>query len=108
MKQDAEWNAVSISYDPLTLYSYRSIEETILVQTEDQYPFATVYDQEMSFYSFRQEGMSNPQGYERLNTKVDVGEATGVTGQHKSLLARACCSGTNSWNNCCHLLKLDS
>ena len=84
MKQDTEWNSVSISYDPLTLY--RLIEKTILAQTEDQYPFATVYDQEMSFYSFRQEGMSNPQWYERFNTKVDVGEAIGVTRQHKSLL----------------------
>ena len=69
MKQDAEWNAVSISYDHLTLY--RLIEKTILAQTEDQYPFATVYSQEISFYSFRQESMSNPQWYERFNTKVE-------------------------------------
>ena len=62
------------------------IEKTILSQTEDQYPFATVYDQELSFYSFRQETMSNPQWYERFNTKVDVGDAIGVTRQHKSLL----------------------
>ncbi len=26
-----------------------------LAQMEDQYPFATVYDQELGFYSFRQE-----------------------------------------------------
>ena len=69
IKQDAEWNAVSISYDHLTLY--RLIEKTILAQTEDQYPFATVYSQEISFYSFRQESMSNPQWYERFNTKVE-------------------------------------
>jgi hypothetical protein len=42
MKQDTDWNTVSISYDPLTLY--RLIERNVLVQTEDQYPFATVYD----------------------------------------------------------------
>jgi hypothetical protein len=43
MKQDTEWNVVSTSYDPLRLYHL--IEQTILAQTEDQYPFATVYDQ---------------------------------------------------------------
>jgi hypothetical protein len=84
MKQDTDWTTVSTSYDPLTLY--RLIEKTVLAQTEDQYPFATVYDQELAFYSFRQESLSNPQWYERFNTKVDVGEAIGVTRQHKVLL----------------------
>jgi hypothetical protein len=85
MKQDADWSTVSVSYDPLTLY--RLIEKTVLAQTEDQYLFATVYDQELSFYSFRQsDNMRNPQWYEHFNTKVDVGEAIGVTRQHKALL----------------------
>jgi hypothetical protein len=43
MKQDTDWAVVSTSYNPLTLC--RLIERTILAQTEDQYPFATVYDQ---------------------------------------------------------------
>ena len=77
MKQDADWNTVSTLYNPLTLY--RLIEKTVLAQTEDQYPFATVYDQELNFYSFRQETMSNPQWYEKFNTKVDVGSAIGIT-----------------------------
>jgi hypothetical protein len=84
MKQDTDWAVVSTSYDPLMLY--RLIERTILAQTEDQYPFATVYDQELSFYSFKQETLWNPQWYERFNTKVDVSEAIGVTRQHKVLL----------------------
>jgi hypothetical protein len=85
MKQDVDWTTVSISYDPLTLC--RLIEKTELAQTEDQHPFATVYDQEMSFYSFCQsDAMSNPQWCKRFNTKVDVGVAIGVTCQHKSLL----------------------
>jgi hypothetical protein len=78
MKQDPGFIAVSTSYDPLLLY--RLIEKTILAQTEDQYPFAPVYEQESSFYSFRQEQMTNPQWY------VDVGGAIGVTRQHKVLL----------------------
>jgi hypothetical protein len=43
MKQVMDWAVVSTSYDPPTLY--RLIERTILAQTEDQYPFSTVYDQ---------------------------------------------------------------
>jgi len=84
MKQDADWNTVSTSYDPLQLY--RLIEKTILAQTEDQYPFATVYNQDLGLYSFRQEIMTNAQWYERFNTKVDVANAIGVTRQHKVLL----------------------
>jgi hypothetical protein len=59
MKQDTDWNTVIISYNPLTLY--RFIERTVLAQTEDQKPFAMVYDQEFLFYSFKQENLSNPQ-----------------------------------------------
>jgi hypothetical protein len=59
MKQDIDYKTVSTSYDPLLLY--RLIETTILAQTEDQYPFATVYEQEASFYSFRQEQMTGKQ-----------------------------------------------
>jgi hypothetical protein len=84
MKQDTDWNTVSTSYDPLTLY--RLIEKTVLAQTEDQYPFATVYDQEAAFYAYRQESLSNAQYYERFNTKIDVGDAIGVTHQHRVLL----------------------
>jgi hypothetical protein len=84
MKQDTEWNTVSISYDQLTLY--RLIERTVLAQTEDQYPFATVYDQELSFYLFKQDNLSNPQCYEHFKTKVDVSGVIKVTQQHKVLL----------------------
>jgi hypothetical protein len=84
MKQDMDWTNMITSYDPLTLYIL--IERTVLAQTEDQYPFTTVYDQELSFCSFRHEDLSNPQWYERFNTKVDVEDAIGVTRQHKVLL----------------------
>jgi hypothetical protein len=84
MKQDTEWVVVSTSYDPLALYCL--IEQTILTQTEDPYPFATVYDQKLSFYTFKQETLLSPQWYERFNTKVDLSEAIGVTRQRKVLL----------------------
>jgi hypothetical protein len=84
MKQDIDWNVASTSYDPLDLYQL--MEKMMLVQMEDRYPFATVCDQERGFYLFRQETMSNPQWYEKFNTKVDVGSAIGITQQHKVLL----------------------
>ena len=83
MKQDTDWNAVPVSYGPLTLYQL--MEKTILAQTEAQYPCATVYDQEMSFYSFRQDNMSNPQWHERFNMKIDIGDAIGVIHQRNLL-----------------------
>jgi hypothetical protein len=73
MEQDMDWAIVRTPYDPLTLYLL--IDQTILAQTEDQYPFITVYDQYLSLYSFKQETVSNPQWYERFNTQ-----------QHKVLL----------------------
>jgi hypothetical protein len=84
MKQDNDWNMANTSYNPLELY--RLIKKMTLAQTEDQYPFATVYDQELSFYSFWQETMSNPQWYKKFNTKVGVGSAICVTQQQKVLL----------------------
>ncbi len=84
MKQDTNWNTASTSYNPLDLYQL--LQKTILAQTEDQYPFATVYNQELGFYSFWQETMSNLEWYKKFNTKVDVGSAIGVTQQHKVLL----------------------
>ena len=75
---------VRTSYDPLTLYQL--IEKTFLGQMEDQYPFATVYNQELGFYAFRQDTLSNPQCYERFNKKMVIIEAIGVTLQHKVLL----------------------
>jgi hypothetical protein len=84
MKQDTDWNMTSMSYNPLELY--RLIKKMTLAQTEDQYPFATVYNQDLNFYSFQQETMSNPQWYKKFNTKVDVGLAISITRQHKVLL----------------------
>jgi hypothetical protein len=84
MKQDTNSNMTSMSYNPLELFWL--IKKMTLAQTEDQYPFTTVYDQELNFYSFRQETMSNPQWYKKFNTKVDVGSAISITQQHKVIL----------------------
>ena len=84
LKQERTWAVVSVSYNPLQFY--RLIERVILVQTEDQYPFATIYDQEQSLYLFRQENLTSTKWYKRFNKKIDVGTAIGVTRQHEALL----------------------
>jgi hypothetical protein len=68
MKQDTNWNMVSTSYNSLDLYQLT--EKTMLVQMEDQYPFATVYNQELRFYSFHQKTMSNPQWYKNSTQRL--------------------------------------
>jgi hypothetical protein len=60
-KQDVNWNTVKTAQDPIQLYHL--IEKTVLAQSEDQYPCATVYDQEMYLYMSRQETMSNTKCY---------------------------------------------
>ena len=45
MKHDTNWETARTSYDPLKFMVL--IEKTILDQIEDQYPFATVYEQEV-------------------------------------------------------------
>ena len=84
MKHDPDWTKTSESYSPLALLQL--IEKTILVQTKDQYPYATVYEQECALYTFAQHTLSNEQWYERFNTKVDVGNAIDVTRQHRVFL----------------------
>lgn len=84
MKYDKDWDAVSVSYSPLLLMNM--IERIVLAQTEDQFPFATVYEQECALLGFHQNELTNEQWYERFNTKVDVGAAIGVTRQHRVLL----------------------
>ena len=62
------------------------IERTILAQTEYQHPFSTIYEQEVEFYSFHQQILTNDQCYDKFNTKVDTRFSIGVTRQHKYLI----------------------
>ena len=57
-----------------------------MAQTEDQYPFAIVYEQDLSLYGFHQNVLTNDQWHEKFNTKVDVGDAIGVTRDHEVLM----------------------
>ena len=85
IKYDIDWYQGSISYKPLQLLAL--IDKTILAQTEDQYPFSTVNEQECSVYSFSHKILSNKQCYEWLNTNIDVGSDILVTRKHQAILS---------------------
>ena len=59
MKHDNNWDTASTSYDTLEFMAL--IEKTILAKTEYQYPFTTVYEQEVEFYNFNQQNLTNDQ-----------------------------------------------
>ena len=84
MKQDVICITVTTSSDQLQLISI--INKTVLAQTEDQYPFAIVYEQELLLYSFHQNTMTNDQWYDQFNSKVDDVTAIGFTRQHSVIL----------------------
>jgi hypothetical protein len=83
MKRNASWTTVSMSYDPLELY--KVIERVVLKQTEDQYPFAAVHEQNLAVLNTKQGGLTNTQWYERFNMQYDVAHSVGVEFEHKVL-----------------------
>ncbi len=74
---------VSASYNPLKLY--RLIEQVVLKQTKDQYPFAAVHNQSLAMLNNKQGGLSNTQWYEHFNMQHDVARSVGVELGHKVL-----------------------
>ena len=81
---DTDWYNAGESYDPLTVLNL--IDKKILSQTKYQYWYATVYDQECEIYGHQQQNLTNKQYCEKFNTKVDVGEDTGIKIQHRVLI----------------------
>ena len=77
MKQEKKWEVVGASYDPLELY--KLIESVVLKlkQTEDQYIVAAMWDQYKQVFNAQQGSLSNTEYYEKLITKVEVGESVG-------------------------------
>ena len=84
LKPEAQWTQVKASDDPLLLIAL--IERVVLSQTDDQYPYAAVYENECALYGFQQNELSNQTWYEKFNTKSEIGAAIGVTRQHRVLL----------------------
>jgi hypothetical protein len=104
-EQDTDWTIVKTAQDTIQLY--RLIEKTVLAQTEDQYPCATVYNQEMSLYVSWQETMSKPKWYEQFNTRADVANTVSVTTrEHKAILEYVAQeTHTNNFDNLTNIQK---
>jgi hypothetical protein len=78
MKQDAAWQGVSDSYDPLQLF--KLIEKIILKQLDDQYKIAIIMEQLTLLLVYCQDdGVMNAAYYDQFKTKVDVAEHIGVS-----------------------------
>jgi hypothetical protein len=78
MKQDAAWQGVSDSYDPLQLLQL--IEKIILKQLDNQNKIAINMEQLKLLLAYRQDdGVMNAAYYDQFKTKVDVIEHIGVS-----------------------------
>ena len=75
-KQHKDWAAVEASGDPLMLF--KLIDKIVMAHSEEQYPFATVYKQHLSFFGFQQGEMSNVEFYDRHVTRSEVDQAIGI------------------------------
>jgi hypothetical protein len=70
MKQDAAWQGVSDSYDPLQLLQL--IEKIILKQLDNQYKIAIIMEQLKLLLAYQQDdGVTNAAYYDRSKTRVD-------------------------------------
>ena len=83
MKSDNDWDSVNKSYDPIKLY--KLMERAILKHNDNEYIFATAYEQEMAVRSFKQGNLSNTQYVEKFNTRYDVAKSVGVEFGYASL-----------------------
>ena len=84
MKDDPDCDNTSELYNPITLL--KTIEKIIMAQTEDQYCYASVYNQECELYSFQQHSLTTEQYCERFNKNIGVWVAIGITIQHHVLI----------------------
>ena len=84
MKSYPEWEILEQYGDPLLII--KVIEKHLLSHTEDMCPFASVYEQERTMYTFHHNYLTNDQWYKKFNTRSDSANDTGVTRQHKVLL----------------------
>ncbi len=78
MKQDAVWQVVSDSYNPLKLL--KLIEKIILKQSDNQYKIAIIMEQLKLLLAYCQDdGVTNAAYYDQFKTRVDVAEHIGVS-----------------------------
>ncbi len=78
MKQDADWQVVSDSYNPLKLL--KLIEKIIIEQSDDQFKIGIIMGQLKILLACSQDdGLTNAAYYDRFETRVDVAEHIDVS-----------------------------
>jgi hypothetical protein len=84
IKQDADWQAASDSYDPLKLL--KLIEKSILKQSDTQYKIGIIIEQLKLLLAYWQDdGVTNAVYYDQFKTRVDVAEHNGVSFDNPTL-----------------------
>jgi hypothetical protein len=84
MKQDADWQAVSDSYNPLKLL--KLIEKFILKQSNNQYKIGIINEQLKLLLAYWQDdGVTNAVYYDQFKTRVDVAKRIGVSSDNPVL-----------------------
>jgi hypothetical protein len=78
MKQDADWQVVRDSYNPLKLL--KLIEKILHKQSDNQYKIGIIMEQLKLLLAYCQDdGVTNVAYYDRFKTRVDVAEHNGVS-----------------------------
>ncbi len=84
MKQDADWQAASDSYNPLKLL--KLIEKFILKQSDNRYKIGIIIEQLKLLLAYRQDdGVTIAAYYNQFKTRVDVAEHIGVSYDNPAL-----------------------
>ncbi len=79
MKQNADWQVVSDSYD-LLKFLKKLFEKIILKQSDNQYKIAIIMEQLKLLLAYHQDdGVTNAAYYDRFKTRVNVAEHIGVS-----------------------------
>ena len=84
MKSYTDWEIPEQSDNPILLIQV--MKTHVISQTEDMYPYVSVYEQERTLYIFHQNDLTNCQCYKKFNTCSDAAKSIGVTRKHKVLL----------------------
>jgi hypothetical protein len=84
MKQDADWQVASDSYNPLKLL--KLIEKFILKQSDNQYKIGIIIKQLKLLLAYWQDdGVTNTAYYNQVKTRVDVAEHISVSFDNPTL-----------------------
>jgi hypothetical protein len=84
MKQDADWVAISESFDPILLF--KLIEKFVLKQSDNQYGTAVLIAEQLSILFWQDDHLGNAAYYDCFITRVEVARQAGVCYYSPALL----------------------